>query len=154
MSETVLLQSVPITLGPPFPPHFVRARNPDSIEEFVVLTPQRPSQEWRFTLMQPASITGRVVDDKDQPIPNLRLSVLSPDMVAGDMGIDVTTAADGSFTVKMCPQGRTSSASSPMPSTATNTSSTTPKTPLKSSTRITNPLTGLAEPPPLAPHSL
>lgn len=85
--------------------NFVRARNPDAIEEFVVLTPQRPSQEWRFTLMQPASLTGRVVDDKDQPIPNLPLIVLSPDMVAGDMGIDITTAADGTFTAKNVPPG-------------------------------------------------
>ena len=85
--------------------NFVRARSPDSIEEFVVLTPQRPSQEWRFTLMQPASLTGRVVDDKDQPIPNLPLIVLSPDMVAGDMGIDITTTADGTFTAKNVPPG-------------------------------------------------
>ncbi|MEO5924783.1 MAG: carboxypeptidase-like regulatory domain-containing protein [Bryobacteraceae bacterium] len=85
--------------------NFVRARNPDSIEEFVVLTTQRPSQEWRFTLMQPASLTGRVVDDEDQPIPNLPLRVVSPDMVAGDAGIDVTTAADGTFTAKNVPPG-------------------------------------------------
>lgn len=79
---------------------YVRARSPNSIEEFVVLTPQRPSQEWRFSLMQPASLTGRVVDDKDQPIPNLHLTVLSPDLATGDTSIEITTAADGTFSAK------------------------------------------------------
>ncbi|MEO8096139.1 MAG: carboxypeptidase-like regulatory domain-containing protein [Acidobacteriota bacterium] len=73
----------------------------DSIIEFVVLTSERAAQEFRFGLMQPASLTGRVVDEKDQPVANLQLMITGPETAQINRGgIEITTGADGSFTAK------------------------------------------------------
>ncbi len=76
-----------------------------SLKTFVILTKDRPSQEFRFTLMNPSGLTGRFLDEQDKPIAGLFVLLQPLQAILAGAPRNITTDAQGTFTVTQIPPG-------------------------------------------------
>lgn len=76
-----------------------------SLKTFVILTADRPAQEFRFTLMNPSGLTGRFIDEQDKPLPGLFVLLQPLQAMLAGAPRNITTDAQGNFTATQIPPG-------------------------------------------------
>ncbi|MFM2124047.1 MAG: hypothetical protein RL328_498 [Acidobacteriota bacterium] len=72
---------------------------------FVILTKDRPVQEFQFSLMNPSHIAGQFVDEQDRPISGLRIFVQPQQGMLGGPPRNIATDSDGRFSADGIPPG-------------------------------------------------
>ena len=83
-------------------------RNPggDTFTLQLFLAAARPTAEHRIVLMNPSSLTGRIVDEDRKPVADFRVFVQPADsLLIFGRGTPAVTDADGTFTVTKLPPG-------------------------------------------------